>query len=142
MDTPHPTVAPAERHAHGATGLETHFRRPPAKRALWGGLAAGPVAVLLNLHIVVAGAPWACRGDVEWPLHVGSAATMALALLGAALSWHQWRLAGREWPGEGGTVVARSRFIGAVGTMLSAFAALVVAAQWLSLLFLQPCWGN
>jgi hypothetical protein len=133
--------APAERHRHGATPLETHFRRRHAKRALWGGMAAGPLAAIANLHVVIAGATPACRGGVEWPLHLATAAMLAVALAGTAVAAREWRRAGREWPGEGGTVVARSRFLGAVGTMTSGFFSFVILAQWMSLLFVQPCWG-
>lgn len=73
------------------------------------------------------------------PLHLVTLATLALAVAGGLVAWRDWRRSGGEWPGEEGSVLARSRFMGVLGLLTSAFFALVIVAEWAAKLFLDPC---
>jgi hypothetical protein len=109
------------------------------QRALWFGLFAGPAAFLLNLQISYMLAPQSCRAGSTVALHVTNVACLALAVAGGLIAWRSWRRTGREWPGDEGGVISRSRFMAALGVMTSALCALVVVAQWIPTLFLSPC---
>ena len=107
--------------------------------ALWFGLFAGPAAFLLNLQISYMLAPQSCRAGSTLALHVTNVVCLALAVAGGLVAWRSWGRTGREWPGEEGGVISRSRFMAALGVMTSALCALLVVAQWIPTLFLSPC---
>jgi hypothetical protein len=74
-------------------------------------------------------------------LHLVSLGALLLALGGGAVAWREWRRAGSEWPGEGSGPLVRSRFMAVIGVLASAFFTLVIVAQWIAQLFLNPCMG-
>jgi hypothetical protein len=57
------------------------------------------------------------------------------------VAWREWRRAGEEAPDEGAGTLPRSRFMTAMGLLASPFFALVIVAQWVAVLFLNPCMG-
>ncbi|MBV9772378.1 MAG: hypothetical protein JO040_00415 [Gemmatimonadetes bacterium] len=118
-----------------------HFREPGGIATLWFALLAGPVAWMLGLNADYALVRVACAKDTLLPLHAVSLATLLLALAGGGVAWREWRRAGREWPGEGPGTIPRSRFMVAMGVLASALFSLVIVAQWVSILFLNPCMG-
>jgi hypothetical protein len=105
---------------------------------LWLGVLVPPLAMLLNLQVEYAATSGSC-GRREWPLHVIALAMLALAAGAGLLAHREWRRAGRDWPGTEGSEEARSRFLGALGVMVSALFALVIIAQWVALVVLGPC---
>lgn len=121
--------------------LEDRFRHRRGILALWIGLLGGPVLALASLHVMYAVVPWSCHTGRELPLHLVAAATLLAAAGCLWLAWRDWRLAGRDWPGEEGGTLGRSRFMAALGVMLSAFFALVIAAMWVPTLVLSACQG-
>ena len=58
---------------------------------------------------------------------------------GAWVAWREWTRAGAEWPDEGVSPAARSRFMAMLGLLGSLLFAAVILAQWLAKLFLHPC---
>lgn len=115
-----------------------HFTESRGLLSLWAGVLAAPTAFLLNLQVGYLLATVECRSATPW-LHLSSLLMLLLALGGGALAWRDWRRSGGEWPGDGGSVVARSRFLSVLGMLGSALFALVILAQWLPVLFLGPC---
>ena len=111
--------------------------RPP--RALWFALVAPSVAFFLNLNASYFLAYWACGSRQLWVLHLLSAGTLAVCLGGGIAAWILFARAGRRWPGEGGDPGTRSRFMEVLALMASGFFSLIILAQWLGLLMLQPC---
>lgn len=123
------------------TERRRRFREPRGIALLWFTVLAGPVAWLTGLNADYALVRVACARGSMLPLHVVSLATLLLALAGGWVAWTEWRRTGREWPGEGGGTLPRSRFLIALGLLGSPYFALVIVAQWVGKLFLNPCMG-
>jgi len=108
-------------------------------RMLWGGLLLPPAAFLANLEIAYALVPVACAARNTLLLHLVNAASLAVALAGGLIAWRSWNTVGRSWPdGEAGPI-GRSRFLAAMGVLLTAQCALVIVAQWTAVFLLDPC---
>jgi hypothetical protein len=107
--------------------------------AQWAANLLGPVAVLLGLELAYAFVHPACRSGNLLPVHLSFAGALALALVGTAVGWRQWRRWGSTWPGEEAGPEPRGRFMATIGLLAGAFSALVLAAQWLATVFLHPC---
>jgi uncharacterized membrane protein YidH (DUF202 family) len=108
-------------------------------RALWVGLLLAPVAFLLNLEVAYALVPTACSSRNELPVHLTHLACLLLTLYGLLTAWRSWKLTGATWPGEQGDPLARSRFMAGTGMLVSAMFVLVIVAQWIPSLVLNPC---
>lgn len=114
------------------------FAGEPGPISLWTGVLAAPAAFLLNLGVSYLLVTLGCETATPW-LHLSSLVAFLLAAGGGSLAWRDWRRSGREWPGDGGSVLARSRFLAVLGLMTSALFTLLVLAQWLAVPFLGPC---
>ena len=108
-------------------------------RALWIGLLLAPVAFLINLEVAYAFVPAACSARNELPIHLTHLACLLLTLFGLLTAWRSWKLTGAAWPGEQGDPLARSRFMAGTGLLVSGMFLLVVVAQWIPSLVLDPC---
>jgi hypothetical protein len=118
---------------------EKEFERAGGIFALWAGFLVAPLAFLLNLQISYMLAPWACStGHTSW-LHVASFGSLLLALLGAFIAWRSWQKAGRGWRSDGGSAVARGRFMAIVGLMNGGLFSLIILAQWAADFIIGPC---
>ena len=108
-------------------------------RALWAGLLLAPVAFLVNLEVAYAFVPTACSARNELPVHLTHLACLLATLFGLLTAWRSWRLTGATWPGEQGDPLARSRFMAGTGLLVSGMFLLVIVAQWIPSLVLDPC---
>lgn len=118
-----------------------HFREGRGIAVLWFVVLAGPVAWMLGLNVEYALVRVACAKGSMLYLHLPSLATLLLAVAGGAVGWREWRRAGREWPGEEGGTLSRTRFMLALGVLGSGLFGLTILAQWVTKLFLDPCMG-
>lgn len=105
--------------------------------ALWAGVLVGPTAMLMQLEINYALVPWACRASHTWPLHLVSLLALLLTVVAGMLVWRIWRRVRTNE--DSGGVLGRSRFMAAVGVLISLLMALVIVAQWLPVFFHSPC---
>ena len=125
-----------------ATSAEVrHFNEPRGIIVLWFSVLIGPIAWAGGLNAGYSLVLVACGRGTMLPLHLVSLATLALAILGAAVGWREWRRAGLEIPGEGPGAIPRSRFMAALGLIGSIYFALVILAQWVGSLMIHPCMG-
>jgi cytochrome c biogenesis factor len=108
-------------------------------RALWAGLLLAPVAFLLNLEAAYALVPTACSSHNELPVHLVHLACLLFAVYGLSTAWRSWNALGATWPSEEGDPLARSRFLAGTGLLVSAMFILVIVAQWIPTLVLDPC---
>lgn len=110
--------------------------------ALWAGVLAPAAIWGLHLQVGYAMAPLQCRIGSHWPLLLLTVVAVVLALIGSLLSYRQWRRAGGGSPDdiEGG-IIARRRFLGALGVIVALLFAIVIVAQGLTLFFFEPCWN-
>ena len=104
---------------------------------LWAGVLVGPTAMLLQLEINYALVPWACRASQVWPLHVVSLFSLLVTVVAGVLALRVWRRVSANE--DSGGAVGRSRFMAAVGLLISLLMALVIVAQWLPVFFHSPC---
>lgn len=105
------------------------------------GVVGGPLAVLAGLQAKYAVAQlWAC-GSVTAVVvnHVVALLSLALALGAAWLARSQWHRAGQSVPGDHDGFSGRTRTMAAVGVGLNLLSALVIFAQWLPQVVLNPC---
>jgi hypothetical protein len=107
--------------------------------ALWTAVLLGPLAALAGLEIAYILADRACTTGDMVPVHLTWLASLLAALLGGALGWREWRRWGGGHAGEDGGREGRSRFLAVLGMLVSALAALAIAAQWSANLFFHPC---
>jgi hypothetical protein len=115
------------------------FKEGAAPAALWAGVLAGPLATLTQLQVNYALVLWACGTGREWALHLAALSALLVTVAAGLLSWRNWRRAGAGWEDDGAGVVPRSRFMAAVGVLISALIALVVIAQWIPIFVYGPC---
>jgi hypothetical protein len=108
-------------------------------RALWVGLLLAPTAFLIGLEAAYAFVPTACSSRTELPVHLVHLACLLLTLYGLLTAWRSWKATGATWPGEAGDPPARSRFMAGTGLLMSAMFVLVIVAQWIPSLILDPC---
>jgi hypothetical protein len=115
------------------------FKEGAAPAALWAGVLAGPLATLTQLQVNYALVLWACGAGREWALHLVALLALLVTVAAGLLSLRNWRRAGSSWDDEGAGVMPRSRFMAAVGILISALTVLVVVAQWIPIFVYGPC---
>jgi hypothetical protein len=109
--------------------------------ALWAGLFLAPAAWAVHLQFVYAASQQVCKQSLSSAtLSCASAICLALAIISGLLATWNWFVAGAKWPsGEQSDLMARCRFLSAEGMLSALLFAVVIAAQWLALVYLPPC---
>ena len=123
--------------------MHTHPQQTDSGRGsavMWYALFGGPVAWFVGLGAAYFVVSPSCDAHDELPLHLISLITLLAALGAAAAAWVLWRGRGAHWPDDRGGRVDRTRFIAAMGGLISALFALVIMAQWAATVVHQPCW--
>ena len=124
------------RDAAGAVG---EFKEGAGPGVLWACVLAGPMAALVQLQANYALVLWVCGTGRAWSLHAVSLGALVVAAGAGLLAWRNWRRAGADWDDGGAGVLPRSRFMSAVGMLVSAHSALVVVAQWIAVFVYGAC---
>jgi hypothetical protein len=93
---------------------------------LWPALILAPLFALASISFGYMLATPACRTGHGWLLHASVLFFLALNVATTGLAWTALAAARRE-------------FLPLVATWVGAFFSLVVAAQWLAVLFIPPC---
>jgi hypothetical protein len=110
------------------------------KGTLWLGLLGGPVAWAFQLLAVYALASWACTlGPDSFPLHLFTAACFLAAVSSGVLAWAIWRTVGGLPSAKDETVTGRNRTLSLLGVMNGTLFSLVIFAQWIAVVALDPC---
>ena len=115
------------------------FKEGAGPGVLWACVLAGPLAALAQLQANYALVLWVCGTGRAWSLHAVSLAALVVAAGAGLLAWRNWRRAGADWDDGGAGVLPRSRFMSAVGMLLSAHSALVIIAQWIAVFVYSAC---
>jgi hypothetical protein len=118
---------------------ECYFSQGTGLLALWLGLLAAPLAWLVNLLLSYTLVLWACSTGRQYTLHLVTLAMLLLAAAGGFMAWRAWRRAGRTWHDEAGGVLPRSRFMAALGVLLSSLFFLAILAQGIPSFVLSAC---
>jgi hypothetical protein len=114
--------------------MENVAKKRQIELALWTTMLAPPIAWLTHFQILYSNVLPACVSRTELGLGVTSLLCLAITLGSGALAWHELRR--NPAPEE---VVKSRRFMAVVGLMTSGLFAVVVVAQALALLFVNPC---
>ncbi|HVL66508.1 MAG TPA: hypothetical protein VM364_04510 [Vicinamibacterales bacterium] len=117
---------------------ERGWSSPRRLLTLWSGVLLAPIAWALNLSVNYGLATFACSGPWAAALHVSALVALALSVAGGLIAWRLWTTLARV-PDDEGTRAARSRFMAAGGLGLSVLFGVLIVAQWLPTLFIEPC---
>lgn len=110
--------------------------------AFWWGVMGAPVIWAIQLQAEYSFAPVTCHIGTHIPLYVFTILCIILALIGTVISHHQWRTMGSGSPDQtDGGHIARRRFNGGLGMIISLTFAIVILAQGLSAVFFDACWS-
>lgn len=105
---------------------------------LWAGVLIGPIAALAQQEVNYALVLWACANARTWALHVVSFMALFVTVIAGILAYRHWaRLRATEE--DSGGAVGRGHFMAAVGALTSLLMALVIVAQWISIVLHTPC---
>ncbi|HEX8073126.1 MAG TPA: hypothetical protein VF546_24475 [Pyrinomonadaceae bacterium] len=105
----------------------------------WAGVLVAPCVWALQMELSYLLVQPACQAGRNLSLHVVTVGALLLAAGGGLLAWRNWRQAGARWQAEAGDAVARSRFMGLLGLLLSAMFCLAILAQGIPSFVLHPC---
>lgn len=108
---------------------------------LWPGIVVPPLACLASLSLAYALVPPACDTLRHWIIDAATAFFLVLTLLATWRAWLDRSLLGRMAHDEMGADIAVRRFVAALGVLLGALFALVIAAQWATRLAIAPCFA-
>ena len=104
----------------------------------WVGLFAGPLAWVLDEEVGYFLADWSCRSGHRWATYAVSAGALALAGVGAAVSWHEARQQ-RAAGNVENRPPARMRFLALAGLLLCLLFGLVVLVDLAAKFYFDPC---
>lgn len=119
-----------------ATG---EFAQERGKAWLWAGILTAPLVFLLHLQINYALVTQLCQSEHKIAMHLVTLAALLISAGGGVVAWLNWRVVGRKWPGEAGSVAERSRFMSVVGILISLLVILGLIAQWIPQFIFDPC---
>lgn len=131
--------APAKAPVRAPNTAAARFARPRGVALLWFGVLAGPAAWAAHLQATYTLVPHACERGTMTAVHAVTAASLVLALAGAAVAWRSWRLTGAAAPGGEGGVVGRSRFMALGGLVLALYFTLLIAGEAIPGFLVPPC---
>ena len=106
---------------------------------LWIGILLPPIAWGVQLQSVYLASEFGCAtSNFTWN-HVLSAITLTIAMIGGAIAWWEWTVAGGTTEEEGSNGMSRRRFMALIGVLTSALFSVTIIAQWLPTLMGVPC---
>ena len=129
-------------HSAGTEGLERELSSRRSTVVQWFGVLAGPLAMLGNLQAQYSLVPWACYNGARVVLHVAPAVSLIVVAVAAALARREWRVGGGGETDAASGVLARARFLGALGVATSIFFGFFIVAMWVADAFLDTCDGS
>ena len=122
------------------TGREREFSKAGGLLALWAGVLVGPVVWLVQFQTNYTLVTLTCNHDHLWALHAVSVLALLLTAGAGFLAWGNWQdVGGDAGQNEGAGVRPRSRFMSALGLLVSGMFFLVILAQWIASWVFGPC---
>src|SRR4051794_26633719 len=105
---------------------------------LWFGGLGGPLAWFVPQQALYVLNFGVATPENRLPLHVASAVALLTALAAVAVSRANWRAVG-GWPADADEGrPARLRFLSVLGMLAGSLFALVIVAQWIAVVMLDP----
>jgi hypothetical protein len=118
----------------------TAWNSPGAILREWTGLLGAPLVWFLQFEASYGLVERACASRSMWPLHLLSLAALA-GTIGALLLAHRTRRTAADLPqGElTGGPRGRAWLLGTTGMLIGGFFILLILAQWIPTLLIDPC---
>ncbi|MFL5618008.1 MAG: hypothetical protein ACJ79A_06370 [Gemmatimonadaceae bacterium] len=119
---------------------------PPSERAgrarvgaRWFMVVGPPLAAFAQQQVAYSFVDAACQWRAIVAEHLP--AIVALLIVGFAffLARREWERGGRREPGDDELPIGTPRFFAVLGFLMSAISLIVIVAQWLPIVFLEPC---
>jgi hypothetical protein len=129
-------------HSPETDEIERELSSTRSTAAQWFGLTAGPLAMLTSQSVQYALVPWACYGGARFVLHVPPLLFLGITVLAAVLARREWRAGGAGNLDAASGVLARARFLGALGVATSVLFGLIIVTMWVADAFLNTCDGS
>jgi hypothetical protein len=123
----------------GRAKAERDFSQTRGITWLWAGILIAPLAFLIHLSINYALVTQLCQSPHKLSMHLVTILFLLIAAGGGFIAWLNWARLGRKWPGEGGNVRERSRFMAVVGFIISVLVIFSLIAQWIPQFIFDPC---
>src|SRR4051794_816891 len=106
----------------------------------WAAALAGPIAWFMDLEIIYALATHACTVGSRLSLHLATIGCLGAVVLAGATARVNWGYAGRRNPSDTdhGPEV-QIAFLSLLGLMTASLFGVVIIAQWIAVITLDPC---
>ena len=108
-------------------------------KALWMVVVLAPIIVAIEMQLNFVLVRQACSAQRAVSLHAVIIVAAALTILTAMVALWIWIRAGVVWPEDGGDAATRIRFIAVLGLLSSVMSFLVILAQGIATVQLDPC---
>jgi hypothetical protein len=115
------------------------FTRWPGQMSLALGVLLGPIVALVNQQLIYSADMYACGRNLRGTLHIIPALALVVAAGTCVAAYLNWRAVGKGVEDEHEGIFARTRFLALLGLTISAFSALVILGQWLSIFIFPAC---
>jgi hypothetical protein len=110
-------------------------------RLLWLGVLLAPIVWLIQFQLRYSLVEPLCHRGIRFPLYIISAVFFILIIMGGLLSWRNWVLAGKRLPSDKQSDPReRNLFLALLGILTSALFALLLIAQTIASIMIDPCW--
>jgi hypothetical protein len=113
---------------------------PPTRIATqWFSILGPPIAVFTQQQLAYMLVQPACMRRAMLLLQLPALVGLSITAIAGTLAWRERTQARRRFSTDNGAVVGLDLFFGWVGLALSSLALALILAQWLPILFLDPC---
>jgi hypothetical protein len=124
--------------AHDPTAQTAAYQRPCL--GLWAGVIGAPALWSIAFLIGYAIPTYACE-HAQLIHHILTIVFALATLYTALLCWRQWKALGGSADEDDGGPIARRRFLGALGMLVSLIFTMLIIAQGLPSFFFDGCWS-
>ena len=102
------------------------------------GLILGPIAALTNQATIYVVNMWACGRDAHQGMHMIPVLSLVVVVIAALLAERNRRIP-REGQEVNDSAPGRTHFLALLGLSISLLSAIVIIAQWASIISFDPC---
>lgn len=121
-------------------GEEERLRSRGAVGGLWFALLAPPLTFLAQLEVNYAMVSSLCERGYRWPLTLVTLVAIVVCLAAGVVAWRAWRATDGPWPDYVTPAPSpRSRFMAALGMLVSALFLVLLVAQAIPPFILTAC---
>jgi len=127
----------------GISPAAIHSGNLPTLRSEWLGLLGAPAGWILQFFLIYPLTLAVCAGHTSLWLHACALLGFAAAVVGGLTALRNWRAADhaspREAPEYSQAPIGRARLMAIVGVMEGALFGILILAQWIAVITLDPC---